>query len=93
MVKKSRTKFPTFEASREGGNEDLQMCLIHRDFKHFAGAKAINFGKAAQDLVNHASQGVVNHAPRRSAVERRLTSLFKRIRRAPWHALTHRPGT
>jgi len=46
MVKKSRTKFLTFEASRESGGEALQMCLIHRDFKHFARAKAINFGSS-----------------------------------------------
>jgi hypothetical protein len=44
MVKKSRTKFLTFEADRAGGDGALQMCLIHRDFKHFAPAKAINFG-------------------------------------------------
>ena len=70
-----------------------QMCLIHRDFKHFAPAKANNFEPLLQGLVNHARQGVVNHAPRRMAVETRLTSLFKRIRRDPWQALTHRPGT
>jgi hypothetical protein len=69
------------------------MCLIHRDFKHFAPAKAINFEALAQGLVNHARQRVVNHAPRTAAIEARLTSLFKRKRRAAWHALTHRPGT
>jgi hypothetical protein len=46
MVKKSRTKFLTFEASRECSGEAVQMCLIHRDFKHFARAKAINFGSS-----------------------------------------------
>jgi hypothetical protein len=69
------------------------MCLIHRDFKHFAQAKAINFEAFAQGLVNHARQGVVNHAGRRRVIEARLTSLLKRIRRALWQALTHRPGT
>jgi len=68
------------------------MCLIHRDFKHFARAKAINFEALVQGLVNHPRQGVVNHAPRRAAIETRLTSLFKRISRGLWQALTHRPG-
>jgi hypothetical protein len=69
-----------------------QMCPIHRDFKHFARAKAINFEGLLQGLVNHARQAVVNHAGRRRVIERRLTSLFKRIARALWQALTHRPG-
>jgi len=38
--------FPGFEATREGAPPFLQMCLIHRDFKHFAPAKAINFACA-----------------------------------------------
>jgi hypothetical protein len=68
------------------------MCLIHRDFKHFAQAKAINFEALAQGLVNHLRQGVVNHAGRRRTIEARLTSLFKLKPRALWQALTHRPG-
>jgi len=28
---------------------DYQMCLIHRDFKHFARAKAINFAERRKD--------------------------------------------
>jgi len=69
------------------------MCLIHRDFKHFEQAKATKFSLSSQGLVNHARQGVVNHAARRTAIETRLTSLFKLKRRVLWQALTHRPGT
>jgi len=67
----------------------LQMCQIHRDFKHFTPAKAINF--AALRKVSSIMRAKLLSIMR--AVETRLTSLFKRIRRAPWQALTHRPGT
>jgi hypothetical protein len=70
-----------------------EMCLIHRDFKHLTGAKAINFELLSQGPVNHARQAVVNHADRSRCIETRLTSLFKPKRCGLWQAPTHRPGT
>jgi hypothetical protein len=55
MVKRSRTKFPGFEQGCLRAQErNHQMCLIHRDFKHFAaGTKPSIFGETSQGLVNH----------------------------------------
>jgi hypothetical protein len=33
----------------EANRQTLQMCLIHRDFKHFAPAKAIDFHNPRKD--------------------------------------------
>jgi hypothetical protein len=43
MVKRSRTKFPGLERRSRIREQTAEMCLIHRDFKHFARPKAINF--------------------------------------------------
>ncbi len=56
-----------------------QMCLIHADFKHFRGLESERFSLSPQGLVNHVSQGLVNHAGECRAGDARLTSLFKPI--------------
>jgi len=46
MVKRSRTKSRVLEeqrSRRECGFASLQMCLIHKHFKHFAGSIPKNF--------------------------------------------------
>ena len=46
MVKRSRTKSRVLEEMRSGlecGFASLQMCLIHKHFKHFAGSIPKNF--------------------------------------------------
>jgi hypothetical protein len=53
------------------------MCLIHADFKHFHRPKTKEFPVSAQGLVNHVSQGLVNHAGGCGASDTGLTSLFK----------------
>jgi hypothetical protein len=47
----------------------------------------------AQALVNHVSQGLVNHAGECRAGDGGLTSLFKPIRNALGYGLAYRPGT
>jgi len=42
-------------------SETHQMCPIGADFKHFYGAKPLRISVLRQGLVNHASQGLVNH--------------------------------
>jgi hypothetical protein len=53
------------------------MCPIGADFKHFRAAENRRFSATAQHLVNHANQGIVNHARKCSAGDTRLTRLFK----------------
>ncbi len=43
MVKSSRTKSLTIAAGWNANQQPHQMCLIHRDFKHFAAGKAKQF--------------------------------------------------
>jgi hypothetical protein len=53
------------------------MCPIDADFKHFPAAGNRQFSTTAQHLVNHADQGVVNHARKCAAGNAGLTRLFK----------------
>jgi hypothetical protein len=46
-------------------------------FQAFCGVKSQSFSALPQDLVNHVSQGLVNHAGRYGAGDYGLTSLFK----------------
>jgi hypothetical protein len=62
-------------------------------FQAFLQQQIIGISATLQGLVNHAGQGVVNHADRREAGDGNLTSLFKPKRTPLWHALTQRPGT
>jgi hypothetical protein len=43
MVKSSQTKSLTIEGGLGANRQTHQMCLIHRDFKHFAGPNAKQF--------------------------------------------------
>jgi hypothetical protein len=52
----------------------------------FSRAQSVRISATLQGLVNHAGQGVVNHAERSRAGDDGLTSLFKPIRNALWHA-------
>jgi hypothetical protein len=77
MVKRSRTQFLGFGGAREQSEQTHQMCPIGMDFKHFRAAGNRRFSARPQHLVNHANQGVVNHARKSNAGDGRLTRLFK----------------
>jgi hypothetical protein len=53
------------------------MCPIGADFKHFRPSESRRISANTQHLVNHANQGVVNHARKSGGGDGRLTRLFK----------------
>jgi hypothetical protein len=57
--------------------QNHQMCAAGADFKHFSRGKSLKIAPLPQRLVNHADQGLVNHAAKSLAGEIGLTSLFK----------------
>jgi hypothetical protein len=59
----------------------------------FSPTKSERISAIPQGLVNHARQGVVNHAGGCRAGDAGLTSLFKPIRTGLGYGLSHRPGT
>jgi hypothetical protein len=58
------------------------MCPIGADFKRFRPSENRRFSVRTQYLVNHADQGVVNHARKSGGGDGRLTRLFKPKRKA-----------
>ena len=97
MVKRSRTKSRGLKEglarARMQISEHIRCARFTGISSIFTAPKAKDFRSSPQGLVNHVSQGLVNHADECRAGDARLTSLFKRIRNALWHALAHRPGT
>ena len=70
-------KIPDIEEGWETQiGKTYQMCLIHRDFKHFAAPNAKHFRHLPQGLVNHVSQGLVNHAARCRAGDVSINQAF-----------------
>jgi hypothetical protein len=77
MVKRSRRKSPVLNWCRHALAQTHQMCPIGADFKHFRAAENRRISDREQYLVNHANQGLVNHARKSGAGDTGLTRLFK----------------
>jgi hypothetical protein len=95
MVKRSRTKSRRLNKARSGpGGKSANPSDVPDScgLQAFSRRKSQRISTMAQALVNHVSQGLVNHAHRCRAGDGGLTSLFKPIRTRLWHALTQRPG-
>jgi hypothetical protein len=92
MVKNSRTKSLAFEGVRAETDKPPDV-PDWRGLQAFSSVRTLRISAVPQRLVNHASQGLVNHGRHLQASDGSLTRLFKLKRTGLWQSLSHRPGT